>query len=640
MGLGVPAARRLIFCLVLIAVATPWPPARAARPGAGQGLILPLELNYGLIRSLMIRRIFNGPGRGKVLAGDCLRVRLWGPEIGAAPQAGQTRLVLRVEVVAKGKPSRRCPGPLAFSGYLEMWQRVELEPGGWRLNFRTVKTQLYDRRGRPAQAAEIVWRAIEGDVRQYIGGFSINLAETVASLTDRLPLLFQKDRQQEIRDWLGRITPGPLKVGRVGLRLDLLAPPPPLKPLAAKDRPPARPLTGDQLVLFQNYWQIWDSFLIREITALKGQPLSQRERDILLEVLLDQRHAFLRSLSRPGTGRDLVRRQFLQTWQRLAPIMRRHLLDDPSPHLLKLTAFFTASDALAILDRLGPELGLDISQEGLHRLAELVMVGRAPRPLDYHFRVNHELRALLGLPPTPLREPKPWPKLKRWRLPPLSWLPWAARQAHASGAPPDLHAEAMKWLPPQDRLEPYLDRMRRMLESVVDARLQQGELEPDRHQFFARLAAATAWQESCWRQFLDNGGQPAVLISYNRSSVGLMQVNELVWRGIYDRQRLRWSLRYNAAAGLEILQLYLRRYVLRRASRTARLGEAGLAGLVYALYNGGPSEFDPYLTRRRTGRLFISDRLFARKYQWVQKGQYDQVARCLLPGGAKPAPAR
>ncbi|MFO7874953.1 MAG: hypothetical protein R6U55_00030, partial [Desulfovermiculus sp.] len=62
--------------------------------------------------------------------------------------------------------------------------------------------------------------------------------------------------------------------------------------------------------------------------------------------------------------------QFLRAWKQLSPILRAHLnqsapVGDPWAYL----AYFTASDALATLDQLGPALNIDISRDGLIRLA-------------------------------------------------------------------------------------------------------------------------------------------------------------------------------------------------------------------------------------------------------------------------------
>jgi hypothetical protein len=118
------------------------------------------------------------------------------------------------------------------------------------------------------------------------------------------------------------------------------------------------------------------------------------------------------------------------------------------------------------------------------------------------------------------------------------------------------------------------------------------------------------------------------LLSYNNSSVGLMQVNERVWRGIYDTQRLRWDIQYNATAGCEIVDLYLQKYALRKYGSDILNKTDTLARLVYAMYNGGPSQYDKFLKRSQTNELYESDRLFAQKYEWVKNGQWQQVEKC------------
>jgi hypothetical protein len=108
-----------------------------------------------------------------------------------------------------------------------------------------------------------------------------------------------------------------------------------------------------------------------------------------------------------------------------------------------------------------------------------------------------------------------------------------------------------------------------------------------------------------------------------------MQVNERVWRGIYDRNRLRWDIRYNARAGCEIADLYLRRHALPHKA-AAKIGQ--VPGMVYAMYSGGPGQLDNYLARHKGGKLLPSDQGFAEKWTWVDKRDWQQLAKCLGGG--------
>ena len=125
------------------------------------------------------------------------------------------------------------------------------------------------------------------------------------------------------------------------------------------------------------------------------------------------------------------------------------------------------------------------------------------------------------------------------------------------------------------------------------------------------------------------------LLSYNRTSVGLMQVNERIWRGMYDRHHLRWDIRYNAEAGCEILELYFRKYALDRMEKMKggkTLDDDAFARIVYAIYNGGPGQFEKILKRKKKGTFYSSDKLYFEKYSWVKNSQWENIRKCLIGG--------
>jgi len=99
------------------------------------------------------------------------------------------------------------------------------------------------------------------------------------------------------------------------------------------------------------------------------------------------------------------------------------------------------------------------------------------------------------------------------------------------------------------------------------------------------MVPVTALIESCWRQYVVRGGK----VSYLRSgsgSVGIMQINQIVWRGFYDVERLRWDTAYNARAGAQILMKYLKDYAIPYAEKSGNPDHIPRAA--YAVYNAGP----------------------------------------------------
>jgi len=125
-------------------------------------------------------------------------------------------------------------------------------------------------------------------------------------------------------------------------------------------------------------------------------------------------------------------------------------------------------------------------------------------------------------------------------------------------------------------------------------------------------------------------GKVTYLRSYNNTSVGLMQVNERVWRGIYKPASLRWNIEYNTKAGCEILTLYLKRYVLALMGAPADPPDDQLALAMYAAYNGGPSRLERFLKSQKQKKTpWLAERLFFEKYNWVKQGRSELIPQCL-----------
>ncbi len=190
--------------------------------------------------------------------------------------------------------------------------------------------------------------------------------------------------------------------------------------------------------------------------------------------------------------------------------------------------------------------------------------------------------------------------------------------------------EILQWKVPRSDVGEYVSKVNALLEKSAQEIWKDSDLPDSRDKMFGQLIKALAWQESCFRQFTVRDTQFTYLLSYNQSSVGLMQVNERVWRGIYNRESLRWDINYNADAGGQIAALYLGKYALREKSVGSKMDDATLARLVYALYNGGPSQYKKFLKRLKTKTTYRSDDLFWEKYQWLSNGELVKASICLV----------
>jgi hypothetical protein len=489
---------------------------------------------------------------------------------------------------------------------------------------------------------------ISADAYDYLNGIRVDLAPPVSQLKTVLGQFIQRADKERSMNLLASLRPGKAHVNAHAVQIDILME---IDHRYSKRAEEKREYIPDEkLEQFFDQWEAWDAFLVRMLSMLASKPLSSDERQILLDTLLETRHRLVAGLTHNNVERDFVREQFVTAWKQLAPIFRNHLTDRPSKTLLGYLAFFTASDALIALDKVGPALEIDISRNGLVRLARLLSDQEGSGESDiliYRTGVDISLRETLGLgPPPPASGPsfdgdeldlidRHESQMDRKSLADgivsLFFTPAWAKQKKSA----DSLAEIKTWLFSRNNLETHIDRTHSLLMDAARDTLKKRENAKRYKAFFPLVVMSTAWQESCFRQFVVKHQKIVYLRSYNGSSVGLMQINERVWRGMYDLHHLRWDIRYNALAGCEILDLYVKKYLTKPAQRLKvmeKLKDETRAGIIYAMYNGGPGQLDKFLSRSAKGKFYASDRLFLEKYVWVKNGQLTHISKCLIGG--------
>jgi hypothetical protein len=427
---------------------------------------------------------------------------------------------------------------------------------------------------------------------------------------------------------------------------------------AAAPEPPPAPLTDREIDAFVEIWETWDAFLVQTLMSLMNMPLAPEERDVLMAVLLDTRYQFVKALEEkpPGSSDDFVRSQFVDAWETLSPIIKNHLTRQPSDNSWGYLAFFTASDALSALDKLGPAMNIEISRNGFIRLARMLSDNKA-LTLQYSMLADPALRTLLGMAAAPeiispafdeklleAEEPKEVPKSEPKMEIPLTSMNFrrqmisalyqalspAACWAGKTGASPSVE-ELKYWLVTRDNALDHLQKIKPVLEQVTQENLKKDPIPESLIPAFQNAVYAFAWQESCFRQFILEKNKLTYIRSYTNTSVGIMQINERVWRGMYDIEHLRWDINYNASAGVDIMNTYLKKYALPKMKKLTgkdALDNDGVVASLYAMYNAGPGGFSRFVKRRSAGQFTNIDRHFKEKYTWVTSGQWDRLKTC------------
>jgi hypothetical protein len=637
----------------------------AALPAAARDVQVPLRLEYGFLEELLVAHTFTDPERTARIytdGVDCNRVTLLRPELGRSGE----RLRVKSEVDARFGTLflGYCLFQVEWQGTVDSLLEPSLAPNAPIVRFRVVETTLVKRGETEPTNRGVLWEWLEAYAQPRFELLQIDLATPMRELSAVLPLFLAERDAASAQALVASIALERPTVTDTGMELWLrLTPPERAAPLPSEGPAPA--LTPEELARLEEALARWDGFVTYVVKQAGEHTDDSALREQLLEVLLRARYRVLEVLESEAPAEDdPVRPLFLETWQQLADVLRalgRQLGDRDALHYL---GFVASADALAALDALGPDMNIEISSDGLRRLARVLAPDETVDPLATPDEVDPELRRALGfdaplpapeenpeveledgpeltpeleLPEAP-PEPAPlppssssWQRLLAWLRDPSGW--WIAT-AHAATLPPGVTGMSREdlvrlnqWVPNRSELAGYLPLVRSLLRSVSLETARAKSLPPAYHRLYSDLQLATAWQETCWRQYVRIKGAIHPIRS-RAGALGLMQVNARAWRGFYDSRGLGSDIAYNSRAGSEILLHYLLDLAIERGEHKRDGGTDNLVRATYGAYNGGPSQLARYRAAKSHKRVRAVDTGFFQKYEAVRNGRELEVARC------------
>jgi soluble lytic murein transglycosylase-like protein len=587
---------------------------------------IPLRIDHAFIRQVLLTQVYTAPNDSAVpwdTGTGCGYLKLREPAVSTA--GNRLRVVTRGEARIGTAIGAQCVTAVHWNGFIEVFEEPRILPDERTLAFRVVQSNLYDSTWKKRLFTGKLWDLIKQYVHPRLEEVRVNLNEPVQDVRDLLPMVVARGDAERIQATLDSLRLSAATATDAGVTVTLSFTVNPATPPAGPTPEPT--LTAEELRRWEEAWQRWDAFLTFTVKQLGGETSVQELRQALADVLIDSRFDILEALapSAPGAP-DPTRTLFLKAWERLTPVVRNSATTQPGVVALRYLSFIAAGDALAALDQLGPDIGLEISADGLRRLARIVAPASTEDPLLYSTTIDADLRQLFGFgAPLPAPDLTDAPGDESWwrRL-------FATRRAVAADETPSATA-LQRWLPDRNSIDAYLDAVRAVLDAVTKDAMATTDLHDAEVRVYRSLVRATAWQESCWRQFVRANGK----ITYIRSpvgSTGMMQINEHVWRGFYDLRGLRWDIHYNGRAGSEILLHYLQDYAIAHNEEAQPGGLDNVARATYAVYNGGPGHLTRYRKRNTKRSLRLIDRAFWEKYRAVAAGKDADVARCIVGG--------
>jgi hypothetical protein len=599
---------------------------------------LPLTIEPTVIREALVRELFNDPQGRAVFwgqPGECSFFYLQDPKVEG--DVGRLRVVAHGEARLGTDLGATCLSPIAWGGSLEVYERPRLD--GWRLRFDVVDSNLYNEQGEKTLLVGQLWDRIKDSVQPRFSAVTIDLGGPFRDLREFLSMIVAPSNADEARRAIDSLRPVSVNAVPKGIVMEAA-----FDVAEAPGRPAPSateaPLNEAEIDAFTTRANQWDAFLTFVIKTLGTKTLSKPARQALLETLIDARYHIAEALAAPSRKEDPVRQLFVKSWDRLRPVADDIARDLPGADAVAILTFVAAGDALTALDQAGPAFGIEISADGLRRMARMIAPSGTADPLEYNPDVDPALRRMFGFGPpssganadVPAAEPTSWWNAVPW----LSfWTFFEGENAWAEN-PVDHSSDWKGWLVGEEQeVTAYLKRVEELLIRSASTIAAREKLSRADAELFGKLLPATAWQESCWRQFRTLNGAVTYMRS-SQSSVGMLQVNERIWRGFYEVQKLRWKVAYNVEAGGEVLFHYLQ-------AADEELSEGGkqvppdvTARAVYAAYNGGPGQMRRYLDPKHRSQALtrVVDQLFGKKFAAMDGGAEAQVASCLVGGPA------
>jgi hypothetical protein len=342
----------------------------AAKIGIADPYSLPIQLDYALIKKAVVSQLFKGEGGAAEVWKDkhkCSYLNLFNPRISGVD--GQIKLLNDVQVQFGTSLGGQCIPIIAQEGTLETFQKPKINKDQSVLSLPLTKAIFYDRQGQPLRIdklQDLITKAVGPKLAEVKLDLNKSRGDIEKTVTDFLP----PEKSGEVKQILSTLKFSAAEANEDGIKVKLAFD----APVKKQDPKPEAPFTDAEQKLWQATWQEWDGFLSKAINQAASETKSPELRDTLTGILSDSRTAFQAGLkAQSPQSADPVRVFFTQTWQKLSPHMRTLAKELPEVGALRYLTFIAATDVIYELDNIGAPFGLEISSDGLRKLARLVM---------------------------------------------------------------------------------------------------------------------------------------------------------------------------------------------------------------------------------------------------------------------------
>jgi len=572
---------------------------------------VPMKIGFPQLQQLLISQLFNAPSDSTEILHDpdgCSEIILSDPKLSELEQHLQinTRLKARLAV----KMLDTCVHLLDWDGYAQIISKPVIKADNPRLIYLQVVDSHLINLDQEKLTTGMLWDQARKHIHPLFDKFRLDLTPSINEIKSFLPLFLPQHSHVQVNTMLDSMQLKNIQIeksginGKLQFNVDTVA-------LAKQQE---RVLNEQEQQLWQQKWQSMDALLTYTIKYYAAATELEELRQTLFEILLDARYQLQVALQQDQAN-DPVRHWFINSWTQLIPVLQKISAESPQQAPLALMTLVTATDALQALDKLGPTFGLDISIDGLRRLARMLNNNPTIDPLHYDQAIDPELIRIFQFNPDPdsSSDERSHYQFNFW---PINTAMAASKRSLDN------------WVPKPGELNDYLLQVRTLLINSARKSSSKSSLTPQQRDVFQKLVLTTAWQESCWRQYVIKNKKIASLHS-STGDTGIMQINENVWRGFVNTHKLRWNIAYNVETGINILLKYMTIYAIKKGEHRQPGGIDNLARSTYSTYNGGPGQVARYRNSQAGAWPRKVDKAFLGKYLKVKRGDELAVAECL-----------
>jgi hypothetical protein len=294
--------------------------ALAAPPASAREVEFPMQLDHEFVRQRMVETLFTGPDQSTRVLSDragCNDVVLSHPKLSG--RDGKLHVVSDFDAKLGANVGNWCLNATRQKGVLDAALEPRLHPTLPIVEFRVVGSDIYDVTGAQRLTGPL-WDWVRSQVHPHLEGLRIDLYQPISELRTFLPVIFPRSDFARMKHLLESVALSDVAIDEAGIRVRVRLDVAPAPPSAAQPDEPA--LTPEELARWDESWQSWDGFLT--FVVKHSAKDSEEQREQLRALLLDARHDLSEILaSDHPRDADPVRPLFLETWTRLAPILRQ-----------------------------------------------------------------------------------------------------------------------------------------------------------------------------------------------------------------------------------------------------------------------------------------------------------------------------